>query len=253
MEGIDQSDPDRSDPSEPSEARDAPPPPSSSATAALDVDLRARPIDVAILADRARRLAFGSALVVGAGGLVLRTLLVASQGPSSAPAAWQIVTGAWLVACLGYIGASPIARRILAATRRRRADDDWLAASLVVPAVGLSLLLPLSLHMPFALLLGGARGFEAWAGMSVFIVGHAHVVLAVLTARRALALVREDTPRSPGSIYLITVIAAAIPFGVFYAIPPILVAVTGVPILALLHVMESIVARERVLLSDLPR
>lgn len=231
----------------------SPPLPSSSASAALDLDVRARPIDTVILAERARRVAFGATLLVGAGGLVLRTLVVGGAAHSRFPQAWEIVLGSWLLALLAWAATGPLVRRALAASRRRRADDDWLAASLVAPTVGLALLLPLSIHMPFALLLGGPRGFEAWAGLSLFVVGHAHVVLAVLTARRAVALVKEDAPRSPGSIYLLTIVAAAIPFGVFYALPPILVAVTGLPILALLHSMESIVTRERLLLADVPR
>jgi hypothetical protein len=228
-------------------------PPSSSAGTALDQGLRARPIDVLLLTERARRVAFGAGLLTGAVGLVMRTVSVAAFGPPHAaswPPAWQIVLGGWLLAFGGWAALGPVLGRVLARHRRARAHDDWLAASLVFPAVGMALLLPLSLHMPFALLLGGASGFDAWSSMSMVIVGHAHVLLAILTAKRALALVRDDPARSPGSIYLLTIVAAAVPFGIFYAIPPILVALTGVPLLALLQSMEATITRERLLLAD---
>src|SRR5690349_11715443 len=61
--------------------------------------------------------------------------------------------------------------------------DALLAASLAIPAAGLALMLPLSLHM---IVMKG--DFDSWVRMSVTVVGLAHVVFAVLFAARAVGL-----------------------------------------------------------------
>ena len=64
-------------------------------------------------------------------------------------------------------------------------------------------------------------------------------------AVRAHELVAGGPARSPRSIYIATVTASCVPFILLFAIPPVLVAITGLPFIPLLHAMETVVARER--------
>lgn len=227
-----------------------------------------------VIASRARRIVFGSSLVAGAGALVLRSLVAdVSGGAVPSPAAWEIVVITWLVALATTALAGPIAGVLVAGRPRVTVDDDTLVASLTLPAAGLALVLPVTLHMPLAIFLGGVGAFDVWCTASVALVGHAHVVLAVLCAHRAAGVIDGDRRRDDGSvqgapaasrrrpgaavqtpaaIYVVTILMSAVPFGAVHVVPPLLVALTGLPLLALLPVVERILERERALLAPAP-
>lgn len=56
----------------------------------------------------------------------------------------------------------------------------------------------------------------------------------------------------PSRIFGITVAVSCVPFVLLFLIPPVLVAITLLPILLLLYGMESVVDRERDELARLP-
>lgn len=199
----------------------------------------------AVIARRAGRIAFGIVLVAGMFALVAYSFHdeVRGRGPIHA---WHIIVATWLAALFG----AAIVTAAVGSTSRSRNHDDLRRPALWVPAVGIALLLPLTLHLPF--MLGeSADVFDDWARMSVLLVGPTHLVFAVLVFARAQALTSDRTVRKPlriRTIYLVTVAVAAFP----YVIPALFVAVTGLPIIALLRRMEAIAHRDREDSRDVP-
>lgn len=225
------------------------------------------------LGARARRIAFGAALLAGTGALVLRSLLADIVDLWVFPRAWEIVLITWLLALLSAACAAPLTRLMapfVAKTPPRMThDDETLLASLVLPAAGLALFLPVSLHMPVVLAAAGADVFDLWCTRSLALVAHAHVVLAVLAAHRAAVSVErmgntrrgsasepgmggEEPAGSPVAIYVVTILVSAVPFGVAYVAPPLLLALTGLPVLALAALAGPMLAREASLLRVNP-
>ncbi len=177
---------------------------------------------------------FGAVLIAGA--VVLVDRLLAPENPHAGIA----LLGTWTIAILAGLAA-------MAAIRGEPASGDTeriFVASFVVPTIGVALLLPLTLHLPIVALGWGVDAFDDWAALSLMITGPAHVVFAWLAATRAKQLARGELAITPTKIFAITIAASAIPFAVLYMIPPILVGVTGLPILVLLDRMERLVARE---------
>ncbi len=98
------------------------------------------------------------------------------------------------------------------------------AATLLVFAVGV--VGPLSLHSLFFV----ESGFRGWAGLSMIIVPHAHLVFGGLLAREVNAVLRGDPPKLVGRVgapVAGATLAAAIPGVVFVGLPPLITAVTG--------------------------
>jgi hypothetical protein len=62
---------------------------------------------------------------------------------------------------------------------------------------------------------------------------------------RASQLAHGKRAWSPLTIYTVTLIVSCVPFIVLLAIPPLLVALTGLPFQPILRAMEPIAARER--------
>ncbi|HEX8113578.1 MAG TPA: hypothetical protein VF516_37865, partial [Kofleriaceae bacterium] len=146
-----------------------------------------------------------------------------------------------------------------------RSLDDRVAASLMVPAVGIALLLPIPLHLPVVALLADLDFFDVWAMGSLWITGLAHGVFAGLCALRAHDLAAGKRAVSPSAIYFATVLTSCVPV-VFLAdarvafvtdmaryvgseallvIPPILVAFTALPLVRLLRTLQRLADRER--------
>ncbi|HEY5935830.1 MAG TPA: hypothetical protein VIU61_14375 [Kofleriaceae bacterium] len=193
-----------------------------------------------VFAERAGRIAFGAYLIAGA---ALTLLSLAGAGP----APWTVFVGSWAVA----FAMNHVVRKTVGP--REDKPDTWLLASLVVPGIGLALMLPLLVHLPIALLLGGFDGFDAWARMSVEVVGPTHVVLAILVTVRAVGLVRgwTSTP-SPGVVYAACVAVSLAGSAALLFIPTIIVALTGLAVLPVLKHMGTLVWFERGSL-DVPR
>jgi hypothetical protein len=184
---------------------------------------------------RVGRIAFGVVLLAGAG------LLTHWLGTAGEPRSALVIVGAWAAAFVAYAIAGKLG------SRRALAHADELAtASLVVPSVGAALLMPLTLHLPFALAMTrDLDGFDGWAELSVFLTGPTHLALAALVALRARQLARGTRAIRTTVIFLICVGVSCVPFGI-YILPPIVVAMTGAPIAGLIELMESLAARDRV-------
>ncbi|HEU0036373.1 MAG TPA: hypothetical protein VFQ53_37430 [Kofleriaceae bacterium] len=194
-----------------------------------------------VIARRAGRLAFGIILLAGAGLVVERAL---RPDLVSLPAG-MLLPAAYLLAFASY-GAVQLWQRW---RRPAPADAATLAtAGLVVPGIGLALTLPLALHLPVTLLFGWSMlGFDDWVKLSLVFAGPAHVALAILVAIRGHRLARGSirTVPSPLFIYVFVVIVSCVPFVVLFGITPAIVAITGIPIVPLIHHMRRIDERER--------
>ena len=124
----------------------------------------------------------------------------------------------------------------------------------------MTLLLPLTLHYGFLALFGteSAREFGAWIRLSMVIVGHAHLALvwmAIAFARKMERSTSEGLGAMPihrewATAWAVTVGVSAIPGLFLLAIPPILVAVTGLVFVPLMFVLvRRCVINERALLE----
>jgi hypothetical protein len=183
---------------------------------------------------RAGRIAFGAVLIAGAALLVHR--LTSADYPQAA----QVLLGAWSFAFAAYA----IAGRL---GSRRELDHvgELEAPGLVVPTVGVALLLPLTMHLPFAVGMShDLKAFDNWAQLSLVITGPTHVVLAMLGGIRARQLAHGPASLTPAWIYGICVAVSCLPFAIF-VLPPLLVAVTGLPLAALMSWTASLAAHER--------
>jgi hypothetical protein len=214
-----------------------------------------------VMARRIGRIVFGAMLFVGvaylivalySGGFGRRWTHHGSGGLHDFRQrfdAAEIIGLTWLTAILAGLVAWRVALR-----RTFVADPEALfARSLMIPAAGISLILPLTLHLPVVLVLADHASFDTWVAVSMCITGLAHLVLAATSAARGYQLVAGKRAWTPRGIYAATVVTSCLPFIILYAIPPILVAITALPFLPLLRAMERIVVRERAELADAPR
>lgn len=182
------------------------------------------------------RIAFGVTALAGLLVFVWRLLY-----EPRADAA-KTLLAVWAVALF----ASQLAAQLSRAFARRRDLARVFSASWVLPALGMALLLPLTIHLPFAVAIGGGlRGFDDWARMSLVIAGPAHVVFAIMVARRASQLARGLPAVTPRRIYIGTLIAASLPWAILFLLPPLIVGITGFPLLAGVERMATMIDRER--------
>lgn len=152
-----------------------------------------------------------------------------------------VLTATWGAA----FAANFVVRVVATKLQLRDPSGRRFVASVVLPAAAIALVLPISIHMPFALLIAGASGFDQWFAISVVITGAAHVVFAFMVAMRGYQLVAGKRAWSPRRIYVLTIVTSCIPFVVLWTIPPILVALTALPFLPMLRAMERMVEEER--------
>src|SRR5258708_1386915 len=162
-----------------------------------------------ILARRVGRIAFGVVVLAG----VARLTTVASRASLTSHATPRIdaastIALTWLCA----LAAGAIARTIAARVRWSRDADSLFAPSVVVPTLGVALLLPITLHLPIALLATDAPSFDVWVMASLWITGLTHLVFAILCARRGYHLVAGKPAMSPRKIYVITLVTSCVPF-----------------------------------------
>lgn len=198
-------------------------------------------------APQAARVAFGAVLLVGAVLIVDRASFHGLIGRSEHSQLAGLFGWTWLAALVAGAIAYAVASYLPPAGRRER----LLHLSFVVPAAGLALMLPLSLHLLYCLALDrNLAGFDEWVGLSIVLVGFAHVAFAATMALRASQLARGKPAITIGAVYFSSVAAASIPFPV---VPSLFVAITGLPILPLLWAMQPLAARERATADPLPR
>jgi hypothetical protein len=120
-----------------------------------------------LLGNRAFRTGFGLTLVVAAAvALFAQTSLALHTG--------AVLLAAWPVAAV-------VGLLLQLLVRVARVDLSGMRRSLVLPAVGVSLLAPLSMHAVLAVWpVSGWRDFEGWVTVSLLMTGHIHILLAVL-------------------------------------------------------------------------
>lgn len=195
-----------------------------------------------IFARRVGRIAFGVVLLIGVAA-VATSAWSASLGTNRVPRldAARTISLTWLAAVIAGVAARAIAARI----PWSRSSEALFVESLIVPTAGIALLLPITLHMPLALLVADSSAFDIWVMGSLWITGLTHLVFAALCVMRARQLVAGRPALSPRRIYVVTLITSCVPFVVLYAIPPTLVALTALPFVPMLHAMERVVGRER--------
>ena len=154
----------------------------------------------------------------------------------------------WIVAAIAATAVRVSLRHMRPAAR----DEDrrrLLVASFVIPAIGIALLLPLSMHALFATgVSGGSSGIDDWLAMGMVFAGLAHVVFAIMLALRAADLARGHVkPLGVGVLYFATVLAGSLPFPI---IPSVFIAITGLPLLPLLYAMKPYIERERLAAAE---
>lgn len=198
-----------------------------------------------VVAGRAARVAFGTILIAG--------MLAVVHGAITSRPPFGMYQAAWF----GVVWASALAAGLVvwlgARWRAVGRDPDQLAGSgLAVPAVGLALMGPLSLHLLVVPWLGTLRDFDQWVLASLVVTGSAHLTLAIMSGIRAYELGRGRTAITVKMIFGVVVLVSCIPFIVLYLIPPILVAITGAAFLPVLYAPAWIAARERALLAGAP-
>jgi hypothetical protein len=205
----------------------------------IDIDM-AREAPMISSAEAARavgRTVFGATLLTGTAVLVARLLTM------RVPGAFETIALTWLAAIALGLAAKRLAKNSAPQVRDpvRRFD-----ASFALPAAGIALVLPLTIHVVVASAIGvTARDFDDWARVSVAITGFAHITFALLAAIRANQLATERIAIGSWRIYFLTVFVSCIPFGVLFMIPPLVVGVTGLAIVPMLERMPRWIARDR--------
>jgi hypothetical protein len=209
-----------------------------------------------MLSRRAGRIAFGTVLILGMAAEV--------YGAVRGPGAWAWVSRSfahdevhgwthsgpllaltWLVALVAYA----VVRLAVRAAAPPPRDDALLRESLVVPAVGIALALPLTIHGLFFLLVGG--DFGEWVAASVALVGLAHLVFALTFGMHAAQLARGEPRMTIRRVFWWSVCASLVP-GALFLLPEILTAITGLFVLPVLHMFDALARRDRDALPVLP-
>jgi hypothetical protein len=199
-----------------------------------------------VVAYRAARVVFGVALLIGAGWLV--TLAVRAEHGDLARGLAEAIGEIWLAAIVAGLATHAVVRSF----PRNHEGTSLLHASFVVPTAGIALLLPLTLHLLVACVVGlvhNPHDFDVWAGLSVVFTGPAHLVFAILATLRASALVRGRQPVSVKKIFWLTVLAGMLPMPI---VPSLFIAMTAIPIVPLLHLMTRLADRARAHPEPLP-
>lgn len=131
--------------------------------------------------------------------------------------------------------------------------ETWSSA---LPLAGLSLLTPLTLHWLFIQMIDheSPSSFAEWIRISCVVVGHAHIALLVMAikfAKRLRSLSAHDIQnmsihREWLKAWGITIGVSCVPFILLFAVPPILVAITGIAFIPIMYaVMRHRILSER--------
>jgi hypothetical protein len=246
--------------------------------AALDESLEAAEARAYVRIRRVARSTFGA---IGIGGAIVMSSLAGydalqGYGHGAGVSLKWVLLGSWIVASIGWaivrlFGAAlprvrnPAPTGVLSIDIQRyeaeevvRRDGRFLARrSLALPAIAVSLLAPLTLHWIFtSVVWNETRAFDEWIMVSLAIVGHAHIALAIFAARFMSKFAGKSTfdmglDKSYGFTALFLAVAvSAVPGILFFAIPPALVFVTGLAFVPFLWlVLKRIAIHERSMLE----
>lgn len=137
--------------------------------------------------------------------------------------------------------------------------DRLETASIALPLIGISFLMPLFLHWcighVFQRSFASPYDYAWWIRASLAIVGHAHVALAILCWLFARKLHKADLGtmgnlkihREWAKIWLIVIGVSCVPGLLFFAVPPVIVAFTGLAFIPFMVAgMKDNVQKERV-------
>ena len=183
------------------------------------------PVDPsALAADSYRRFATGMTLLAGFALLVTRMIQTGERGGYHAA---FIVASTWFVAYGVAVTVGALA------ARWPRPRQRFATCGRVLQAVGAALLAPLTVQLPIVLLVDSAAGFDHWARLGLIYTCTAHVAFAALVAVSVSRAAHGRPPLRARAIYGWTVAVSALP-GVILVLPPVLVALTGLPILPFL-------------------
>lgn len=181
----------------------------------------------ALLSRRLARVVFGGSLIalpalLGVGWVLARDLTGSFEVPRNLG---LLNLGlVWLLAAAAAVAARHAAQ--LSAVRGIFGDDAFATASIVVPAVGVAFVVPISLQAavgaPFALL--ADANFDGWLGFALGGTALAHVAFACTMGWSALKLARGHDVRRV--VLWPAVVLSFLP-GIILLFPPILVWVTG--------------------------
>ena len=193
------------------------------------------------------RMAFGAVLFAGTAAMWLTAF--DDRHAADRLYAGEIILATWAAAIVvGVVVTAVFGRSTRSAVSLR-------TPSVVIPAIGVALLLPLTLLL-IGLMLAGDRleQFDDWVRVAPLFVAVPHVVFAALLASRAASLAAGRPAISPWRIYGWGVVSSAFPGVLLYFIPPALVAVIGLPIVPLMFWMQPYLERERAReAAELPR
>lgn len=216
------------------------PVPVSAPTTVSVHDLLPEDEDLTLHARAAGRTLAGLALGVGA-------IAVAAAAFVGDMGARSVFIGAWAVAAAFLLGARLVGPRLARALVSERATPEHpaFARSWALFSAGLMLILPLTVHFAFTGFEGGEE-FDRWVALSVVVVGHVHLVLAAIAARRATRLAASERALPIGGAYAITAISSLFPGMFFLFLPTVIVGVTGLAILPVLALLEARITNERI-------
>lgn len=201
-----------------------------------------------IFARRLGRIAFGAVLLAGTTA-VFATALGRADSPLTLHTG-EMLGFTWLAAVV--IGAA--AHGLVLLVRPSWDPETLFRESAMLPVFAIAVILPLTLHLLVALAFGtSAAGFDDWVRWSLGITGLAHAGFTVMCVLRVRQLLHDEKAMTPGAIYGYTVAISCLPFIVLLGLPPVLVAITGLPILPLLVAMRPWIERERAELAAMPR
>lgn len=187
----------------------------------------------------AARIGFGVGLIGGAIALVACVLSATFERRGDSLVA--VLRTAWLAAFVTGV-AVRVGAQHLPLLASERARTNLFVASYVVPAIGLALTLPLTLHALWWWI-GDAHDFDDWAAIAMVLTGVSHLIFATLLALRAADVARgKPQPLSVPVVYVSTVVGGMLPFPI---LPSAIIAITGLPILPLLILMRPFADRER--------
>jgi hypothetical protein len=190
------------------------------------------------------RIAFGVVLLAGAIWLIATARARANDygdGRSCADVLAAVWSGAVLAA---------LVTRVIASWLPARPTSARLAsASLTIPAAGVTLLLPISLHCLWFSCSDGLAGFDDWVWFCILLTGPAHLTFLLLTVMRARQLALGREPVAVATIYVWCVIMGSLPLPL---LPSAVIAITGIPIAPLLWLMKPL-ARAELAGEPLPR
>ena len=205
-----------------------------------------------VLARRAGRTVFGSVLILGTIWLFYAGCSGRhdwqreryAAGPFDAA---QIIGLTWLAAVVAGVAAWRLVRwRPLTGGRGR-----LLYASVMIPAAGFAVLLPISLHCLVALAISERQAFGDWVIWSILYSGLAHLALLLACLGRSYQLVAGKPAWSPATIYFVVVAVSCVPF-IILILPPLIVAATGIGFLPVLYAMQWTTEREHADMASLP-